>query len=67
MTDFGYMVWLIATAIMITTLLTVGTLAAAGVFDRDPQDTTRPATERGLRHIGDSRRPAPATRHDRAA
>lgn len=28
----GYLVWLIATAIMIVTVLTVGTLAAAGTF-----------------------------------
>jgi hypothetical protein len=68
MTDTGYLVWFIATAIMTTALLTVGTLAAAGVFDRHPQDTTRRATERGPRRIGDATRPAPVARHhDQAA
>jgi hypothetical protein len=72
MTDLGYMIWLIATAIMTATVLTVGTLAAAGVFDRDPQERStapRPAAERDARSFGDSPRAAPvATRHhDHAA
>jgi hypothetical protein len=70
MTDIGYMVWIIATAIMTVAVVTVGTLAAAGVFDRDPRDrtTTRRATDLDTRTSGDSTRPAPAAlHHDRAA
>jgi hypothetical protein len=65
MTDIGYMVWIIATAIMIAAVVSVGTLAAAGVFDRDPRDR---ATDLDTRSSGDPTRPAPAARHhDRAA
>jgi hypothetical protein len=55
---------------MTVAVVTVGTLAAAGVFDRDPRDrtTTRRATDLDTRTSGDSTRPAPAAlHHDRAA
>ena len=39
MSDNGILIWLIATAIMIVTVLTVGTLAAAGTFEHErPED-----------------------------
>ena len=38
MTDTGYLIWMIVTAIMIITVLTVGTLAAAGMLGRDTSD-----------------------------
>lgn len=34
MSDLGYFVWFIATALMIITVLTVGTLASAGLLPR---------------------------------
>ena len=34
MTHAGYMIWFIATAVMIITLLTIGTLAAAELLPR---------------------------------
>jgi hypothetical protein len=70
MTDTGYLIWFIATAIMTTAVVTVGTLAAAGMFDRNPRErtTTRRATNLNTRAFADSTRPAPAARHhDRAA
>ena len=44
MSDLGYLVWLIATAIAILVVLTVGTLAAAGLIGRD-EERSRGAVE----------------------
>lgn len=37
MSDLGYFIWLIAMAIAIVVVLTVGTLAAAGLIGRDEE------------------------------
>ena len=45
MSDLGPMIWLIATAVMIVTVLTVGTLGAADLLPvrRDDETDPRPA------------------------
>ena len=52
MSDLGYLIWILATAAMTVTVLTVGTLAAAGML---------PASQ-GRRHTGRE-----AHGHDRSA
>ena len=37
MSDLGYLIWLTATAIAIVVVLTVGTLAAAGLIGREEE------------------------------
>ncbi|WP_028637056.1 hypothetical protein [Nocardioides sp. URHA0032] len=44
MSDNGYMIWFIATAAMIIAVLTIGTLAAAGLIG-DDNSPTRPAPD----------------------
>jgi hypothetical protein len=44
MSDNGYMIWFVATAAMIIAVLTIGTLAAAGLIGHD-KSPTRPATD----------------------
>jgi hypothetical protein len=51
MSDNGYMIWFVATAAMIIAVLTIGTLAAAGLIGHD-KSPTRPATD--ARANGDS-------------
>ena len=47
MTDLDHLLWFIAAAAIITTLLTVGTLAAAGLIPRRSQESAeRRATPR---------------------
>jgi len=44
MTDLSLMIWILATALMTITVLTVGTLAAAGMLTRrDRHESTTPA------------------------
>jgi len=38
MTDLGYLIWFIAMAIMTIFVLTIGTLAAAGMLTREKSD-----------------------------
>ena len=40
MSDDGYLIWIIAMAIMTISVLTVGTLAAAGMLAREKEDGT---------------------------
>jgi hypothetical protein len=47
MSDNGYMIWFVATAAMIIAVLTIGTLAAAGLIGRDKSPTRRPTGVRG--------------------
>jgi hypothetical protein len=43
MSDIGYMIWLVATAVMVMTVLTVGTLKAAELFpERRRKDARNP-------------------------
>ena len=68
MTDLGYLVWLVATAIVTITVLTVGTLAAAGLLPRrrrtrDPRPT---ADGSGGSRAGKNPEPTPHE-HQRAA
>jgi hypothetical protein len=53
MSDNGYMIWFVATAAMIIAVLTIGTLAAAGLIGSDRSSTSR-AT--GSRDTGGERR-----------
>lgn len=46
MTDTAYLIWFIATAVAIVALLTIGTLAAADLLQREPRTPTRPVTVR---------------------
>lgn len=46
MSDNGYMIWFVATAAMIIAVLTMGTLAAAGLIGRDKSPATRPTDAR---------------------
>ncbi|MBB3043455.1 hypothetical protein [Nocardioides soli] len=41
MSDLGYLIWIVATALMIITVLTLGTLASAGMLGRDPRSDRR--------------------------
>ena len=68
MTDLGYLLWLVATAAMTITVLTVGTLAAAGLLTRSPHDR-EPHREAGSTprlQAPQSETPTP-TEHQRAA
>ena len=49
MSDLGYVIWFIATALMIIAVLTIGTLAAAGTYDRQesPADRAETGTSTG--------------------
>lgn len=51
MTDNGYLIWIIAMAIMTIFVLTIGTLAAAGMLTRhkSEQGARRPETDAGAR------------------
>lgn len=65
MTDNGYLIWMIATAVMTIAVLTIGTLASAGILrrrDRRPQQAppVRPAPEAGETD-GDPRAPSAPT------
>ena len=42
MTDLSLMIWFLATALMTVTVLTVGTLAAAGMLTRRDRHESRP-------------------------
>ena len=42
MSDLGYFIWLIAMAIAIVAVLTIGTLAAAGLLGRDKESRPEP-------------------------
>jgi hypothetical protein len=44
MTETGYLVWIVATAIMIIVVLTIGTLAAADLLRRETADPHAPHT-----------------------
>jgi hypothetical protein len=49
MTEVGYVVWFIVTAIMTATLLTVGTLAADGLLRTTSTPSDPPLRRRGRR------------------
>lgn len=46
MSDLGYFIWLIAMAVAIITVLTIGTLAAAGLLGTDEAPTDQPTDQR---------------------
>jgi hypothetical protein len=52
MSDNGYMIWFVATAAMIIAVLTIGTLAAAGLIGRDKTPSTRATESRDRGHRG---------------
>jgi hypothetical protein len=47
MSDAGHLIWLVAAAIMITAVLTLGTLAAAGILGRGARATSDSETDAG--------------------
>jgi len=57
MSDNGYMIWFVATAAMIIAVLTIGTLAAAGLIGRDKGPATRPTDARLSGDRGPERAP----------
>ncbi|MGY2702576.1 hypothetical protein [Nocardioides sp. HB32] len=65
MSDNGYMIWFVATAAMIIAVLTIGTLAAAGLIG-DDNSPTRPAPDARASDHRDDRGPE-RTRDDDAA
>jgi hypothetical protein len=49
MTDLSLMIWFLATALVTITVLTVGTLAAAGMLTRRDRHESRPPAGRDRR------------------